>query len=369
MAKYRNHICLISHQNTPELLGGLMPGPEKPKMHAIVTPEMKEEADRFRKTCLSLGLECELYELPRVAEIERVLDEIWLKGEAETWATNITGGTKIMAIAAYGWAIRNKLPAFYVDTAERRILFNEGEGWKETPLPKLVEYETLMNLHGYAINEKSEASIDRESRIAIDSLLARVASNPDPFHIINRAAFMASEDPFLTVSCFIDSEFKKLLGALKNANKLDFTDRYIRFNSRDALSWCQGLWLEEYVASVLDKLKKGGLINSWTSNVKIDKAGYNELDAVFTANNRLHVIECKTSKMKNKGEASILYKADSIRGRLAGIFTQSLICSVDELSPASDARAKEMNIRVLSGANLKNLRKFIINWIGKNERN
>ena len=120
MAKYRNHICIMSEQNTAELLGALMPGSEKPKIHAIVSEKMKEKAAIFRAACEAMGLKCEFYDLGTndAAEVEKICEGIRASVKYDNIAVNITGGTKIMALGAYGWAARNKIPAFYVDTAQ-----------------------------------------------------------------------------------------------------------------------------------------------------------------------------------------------------------------------------------------------------------
>lgn len=98
----------------------------------------------------------------------------------------------------------------------------------------------------------------------------------------------------------------------------------------------------------------------------------NELDLVFIASNRLYIVECKTGKMTEKDfasgsepVASIIYKADSLGDRVGGIFTISMLCSLEQLPPAHARRAATPGVKIVAGQNIKNLRKIIIEWINE----
>lgn len=83
-------------------------------------------------------------------------------------------------------------------------------------------------------------------------------------------------------------------------------------------------------------MKCNNVIDDWGSNVEIDcrfkkqhkNDSWNELDGVFTAQNRLFVIECKSCDMqKNKKTGQLqshaeraIYKLDSLKRRLGGRF-------------------------------------------------
>lgn len=366
MPKSRHHICFVSDQNAAELLGALLPDYGAPHMHAIATSQMRKKGAWLKRACARHGLKCNLYELAQIAipDIGALLDKIWLDQPDESWAVNITGGTKIMALAAYAWAVKNSIPAFYIDTGNRNIQLFSGAQWQNQPLPDILEFETLLNLYGYEIQQKVKAHVPVAVREALEKMI-ELASGKDgakAFHALNDRAVAAASDPEL-VAVYSPAPFlEPLLAICKGARKLDYSASHISFRDEQARKWCNGIWLEEFVQATLARLQGDGRITSWASSVQVTgDAGPNELDAIFTANNRLHVLECKTSRLAASAN-SILYKADSLRGRVGGIFTKSMLCSLDPLTAVESTRAETMGIRTVIGPNLKNLRKILIEW-------
>lgn len=372
MQKYRNQICFVSGQNVPELLGALLPGPGATLVHALVTPEMETQARWLQKTCAKNGVKCEQHDLPEsgTAAIENLLESIWYNEPDAPWAVNVTGGTKMMGFAAYDWAKNAKVPVFYVDTSTRTIFLQEhtGKQWQRQPLPSLLQFEQLLDLYGYDVESKTAAPVEPAARAATARMLDLASKHGGMSAIgaLNRFAKTAEYDCSCPVKYIADENLDALLEICKNAGKLAYADSLIHFKDEEARKWCNGIWLEEYVQGVLAGLKAEGRITSWASSVNARSNGVpNELDAVFTANNRLHVLECKTQRLQDKDSqaVSILYKADSIKDRVGGIYTKYLLCSLDELTKDQMRRAKNLQIATLLGPNLKNLRKFLIEWI------
>lgn len=364
-----HHICFVSGQNAAEMLGALLPEFRAAQVHAVVTPQMAASAEALQKTCARHGIKCSLHNLEAIdiPGIDGLLDVIWLSRPDAAWAVNITGGTKIMAIAAFTWAARNGIDAYYIDTGSQAVQLYAQNRWQSQPLPDLLKFDTLLNLYGYKIESKVRAPVNAGSRKHFEKLLELAASpqGAKAFYALNEKAAAAFTDPDLSTSYYECAGFHELLAICKSAGKLDYTDSRIIFRDEQARKWCNGIWLEEFVQSVLAGLGGEGKISSWASAVQVSRKGSrNELDAVFTVNNRLYVLECKTAKMAGATApaSSILYKADSISGRIGGIFAKSMLCSVDHLTPAEAKRAENLGIRAVVGANLKNLRKILIEW-------
>lgn len=122
--------------------------------------------------------------------------------------------------------------------------------------------------------------------------------------------------------------------------------------------------LEEYVRSLLSSLMAEKRITPWSACVRASgKQIFNELDALFTVNNRLHFIECKTGKV----DSAPVYTSFSLRENLGGSFAKSLICSVARLSEGDARRAAEYKIKTVTGPQLKNLRTHILEWINRKD--
>lgn len=368
MPDTHHHLCFISDQNVAELLGALMYEPGSVQIHALATPRMAEKAETFKKTCRRNGIACSIYPLSKagIEEIGRLLDAIYKARPGGDWAVNITGGTKLMTLAAFDWATRNNIAAFYIDTASRVINFHQAGLWRKLRLPDVLKFDALLNLYGYEIEMGGAAHpiSGQESAVGLIDLGSH-ALGLAAIHYLNDRAIAASATTGLTTPYEPAPHLAKLLAICNAAGKLNYTKSYITFPNNDCRKWCNGIWLEEYVQTVLALLQAEGRITSWASNVKIIGAGYyNELDAIFTVNNRLHVIECKTSRLASKGGAtSILYKSDSLNDRIGGSFTRSLLCALDPLSEAEEQRAKNMGIKAVIGAELKNLKEILTEWI------
>lgn len=371
MPQYQNHICFISDQNVAELLGAKLPELGCTRVHAVVTSKMEKDGKGkiFKKVCKKNGIPCNLYPLAQIRpqQIELLLDSIWFDKPDESWAVNITGGTKIMSLVAYTWAVRNQIDAFYIDTENQTVqVYNENR-WHEHPLPRILKLETLLNLYGYEIESRKKGAAAKATLPAACGLIRRASKGAGikTIHALNALAVKASSDSSLAARYYPEPNLDAVLAICKSAGHIDYTDSLVIFRDNEALSWCKGLWLEEYVQGVLARLAAENRISSWASSVTLSSNGTrNELDAVFTANNRLFVIECKTSRQDNAGTtASILYKADSINGRVGGIFTRSMLCSIDALKQEESNRAQSMGIKTVIGSNLDNLRKIIMEWI------
>lgn len=367
--EFQHHICFVSAQNVAELLGALLSGGQKPRIHAIVTSEMVKQATWLEAVCHKQGLEFSSYPLPRtgMAAVVALLNGICADCGDGAWAVNITGGTKLMAFGAYAWAVKNNVAAFYVDTAGKSVeLYDQGR-WRTLPLPDMLGYEPLLNLYGYEIRGVVNNYVPRRLYGVLRDLAGLAAGDEggSAFHKLNELALAASADSQLTAPCAPNGRLIKVLEVCRGAGKLDWGAGKVRFRDERSRKWCNGIWLEEYVKTVLASLQDEGRIYSWASGLELKGQGAdNELDAVFTANNRLHVLECKTFRLTGAARAaSIIYKADSVRGRVGGIFAKSMLCALDVLSPRQSQRAADLGVKTVFGSELGNLRDILIEWM------
>ena len=94
----------------------------------------------------------------------------------------------------------------------------------------------------------------------------------------------------------------------------------------------------------------------------------NELDVLFTYQNRLHVISCKTSNMNRskdgpeppKGKET-LYELDSLTKASGGLLARPMLVSVHPLRPEDFQRAREQKIKVICGSAILQLQERLEN--------
>lgn len=378
--KYENHICLVSEQTLPNYLGAIVPDAFPKKIHLIVTERMKERANILEKALRSRGYDVKQYPLstPQPEAVQNVLDSILEKIGPEI-AINVTGGTKIMALAAVDWAAIQDTPPFlfYVDTDNKKILQIGGK-MEQFDLPISLKIKELLNAGtGAAINTGGDSALSAPQRDLLDHLTQTFLKNKTALELFNKCAKEAEKSLYTHMPYGDIREFNEALAIAQRAGKLRITSGIISYASEDARFWCNGGWLEEFVSSKLYRMKGLGIIDDWASNIEIFKEQkisiknspnsqqpQNELDAAFTAANRLFVIECKTANLaKVNGFSTASYKLDSLRKNLGGVLSRGMIISVLAPRTTDIQRCKDLRIELLYGADVLKLEEKIKTWI------
>jgi hypothetical protein len=128
-----------------------------------------------------------------------------------------------------------------------------------------------------------------------------------------------------------------------------------------------GQWLEEYVWHIAGDLKPDDV----KANVEFTEMGAprddirNELDCVIVHHNRLLMLECKTVNFNKSADKNdgILYKLDTLAHRAGGLYGAIWLVSARALDEATEKRAREYAIKVISGAALKDLKERLKTWM------
>lgn len=380
--KYENHICLVSEQTLPNYLGAIVPDAFPKKIHLIVTERMKERANILEKALRSRGYDVKQYPLstPQPEAVQNVLDAILEKSGPEI-AINVTGGTKIMALAAVDWAAIQDTPPFlfYVDTDNKKILQVGGKMEQYSLNFSMTIKELLYTASGHSIKSMKKDPIDTKTRDALDELIRVFIKNPSALALFNKCAnknnSLWSDMP---ISC--SDEFSKAIEITRQLGMLEITSGKILYSSEDSRRWCNGEWLEDYIRKELYQIKCKKIIEDFASNIKLDyriqiphnkEDDWNELDASFTANNKIFIIECKScdmeknkknDKLQSKAEKAI-YKLDSIKKNFGGVLARGMIVCIHTPRPIDIQRCKDLRIELLYGADVLKLEEKIKTWI------
>ncbi len=140
--------------------------------------------------------------------------------------------------------------------------------------------------------------------------------------------------------------------------------------SKNEIKYCTGDWFEEYIYSLVKSIKGksdsdiGFGVYLTRENVK------NEFDVIFTHNNALYVIECKTDVANEEGKFAelfnnTLYKAGSLRKDF-GLFVKFYVFAINDfttLSKEKKDRARVLDINLVGTEVLNNeekLKQFIL---------
>ncbi|MBS9781373.1 MAG: DUF1887 family protein [Gammaproteobacteria bacterium] len=382
------HICLISDQLFANYLPIKLERPDKVFIIGTQYTENKGLNSRFEKLLDGLGIAYQRANTFAPADDFTQLSEYFLElsNEIEVLnpsqiTLNLTGGTKLMAIAANEMLRTDSTRVIYTNTQAGKIdIINEGE--TDISLPSLLTIDEYLT--SYGVSPKSYNSQDDEwiataqDRKSLTKLFVEYFAKDKAFlgtlnYYVQRAVEKKpnSNDVLLKYpKQQLNNLNKNRIALLKKITDCGLVDideesATIYFKSAEAAQYLGGFWLEEYAYFIavdigIDEVRCG-------QNIQWDKKTRNELDIVLVHNNRLMIMECKTrnyGKNEAKDNDSI-YKLDSVAEDLRGLYGEKWLLSVDNVDDRADKRAKSQGIRFIAGNNLKNLQDELIKWRDK----
>ena len=378
----RIHVCLVSEQTIPNILGIYHFKPERVVFCTTERMEQEKRTDAIINTLKLYGLDYSGSNLhDRIKVDQDCLEDCELKFKNEIvqkygkdkLTVNLTGGTKIMVLGAYN---------VFKDAAEQMIY---------TPIPKnefLVVYPqggdckspVSLNLRlsveayvtAYGIKVKNSNKIEQLKSNAlknkdlcewmaqnykdIEGLLIKFYEHLKGYRddkcfqlkmdcIPNRQ----EEKEFLRMFGFVDEKIEKIL--LKHE---------IRFMTGD---WLSGLCFNEICKlSVDDCVTEIKLISS--------KGMDNEFDVMFTKDNALYIVECKSLKQEHDKDADILYKISSLQHdfglRVKGFLVstaRTIISDKGGIEESVIKRAEQCKSQVIHPDEIKNFSIWIKNYV------
>ena len=376
-------ICLVSEQTLPNYLGACLSSPMPNTVHLVVTERMKEKADILEQALKRKGCKVVQHSIPTAGHNE-VFNCLCSIGESiqGTVAINVTGGTKVMALMAVEWANMSELETFifYVDTQQGQLLHLTGD-MESYPLScNLSIADILFAGSGHNIASRDQALVPKQTFDSLKQLIELFIQFPRTLKDFNTISGSATQD--LRAFWVPDPKLQKAMNIAQELGMVTYTQNNVTFASEEARKWCNGGWLEEYVKGVLAGMRKKKLIDDFAANIELNYRNHikgaqkdavqNELDAAFSKNNQLYLIECKTSDLTGKEQANInirtkatdaIYKLNTLRRNLGGAFGRGMIATVFEPREEDQERAQELRLRLVSGTRLLGLEKEISQWI------
>ena len=134
--------------------------------------------------------------------------------------------------------------------------------------------------------------------------------------------------------------------------------------SYDLYKYITGGWLEEYVYKILCGLKEEGITDVQIGlHLKSPKGTENEFDVMFTYENALYFVECKSLDQEHDKEQDILYKTGALQTEF-GLRVEAFLATQSErvldrdgnIKPHLIQRAKQMKTTILPLLKIKDLK-------------
>jgi hypothetical protein len=369
------HVLLVSDQAAPNLLPTLDPDLNPKEAILLVSAKMRARADALESVLKEAGVETSRVELDDehdFARIENALMEVAAARTNDRVALNVTGGTKLMALAAQSVASAAGWEVFYVDldTDEAIVL---GKAKRRKKLSTRLGLSHYLGAYGYRA-EKAPARQQPNERCMplVTTLVRQIGSLEAAIGQLNRLAQIAEDGGALHVALSArqaDSlHLQALLRNFEEAGVLGVDDDAVRFASAADRSFAGGGWLEYYVYRTLAASSADlGIRDKATNLCVVDNAGVkSELDVAFMARNRLFVIECKTARMDGSRAAKAndtLFKLSEVCRRVGGLGTQAMLASYRPLREAEQDLARALHIEIVAGSALAQLDHKLKAWV------
>ena len=370
------HVLLVSAQAAPNLLPAFDPESKPKEAILLVSRKMSGRADGLEKVLRAAGVKTFRREVEDEHDFTRMQDlllNLASERPGESIALNLTGGTKLMALAAQSVAAEAGWPCFYVDvdTDEILLLGNSPRRRRLAATMNLREY-----LRGYGFESKKgpdrPSGATRNVGDLLDTLLLQVGSLERPIGELNWLAQLAEErgtlDVRLTSEQLDSLSLNALLRHFQDAGALVVQGDSLSFSSEADRGFAKGGWLELHAFRTVARLADDLAVRDKAASLTVrDESGVeNELDVAFMARNRLFVIEAKTARM-DKGRApkanDALFKLSEIYKRVGGLGTRGMFATYRALGGSEEKLARALNLEVVQGRQLARLDEAIKRWV------
>jgi len=369
------HILLVSAQAAPNLLPALDPALKPREAVLMVTGKMQARADALESVLIEAGVKTSRVALPDEHDftlLENTLLEVAGVRDGQTIALNVTGGTKLMALAAHSVARAAGWSVFYVDVDTDEVIWLDQSCHRQ-PLSQQLRLPHYLRGYGFKLEQGIERpQPNRHHNDLLATLIQQIGSLESAIGQLNWLAQNAEEKQRLAVDLSDNQRDSRSLDVLlrifEEAQALTVEGDTVRFKSETERDFAKGGWLEHHVYRTISTLSGELQIRDKAANLKVfdrDKV-QNELDVAFLARNRLFVIECKTARM-DKPEApkanDTLFKLAEICKRVGGLGTRGLLASYRPLRDPEKRLAQALGIEVVCGSELMRLEEKLKQWV------
>ena len=370
------HVLLVSQQAAPNLLAALDPGLKPAEAVLLVSEPMEGRADALERVLREAGVKTQRLPLANEHDypaLESALLELAAARGDERIALNVTGGTKLMALAAQSIALAAGWSVFYVDADTDEVIWLGARAGQRQRLTEHLRLRHYLMGYGFELGASSgRPPADTRQEALINTLLLQIGSLEKPLGQLNWLAQQAEDRRSLGIPLDErqrhDPNLAALLRQFEDAGVLTVAGAAIAFPDEARRGFAKGGWLEQYLQRVVSGQARALGLRDLAANLEVTDAGgvTNELDLVFLARNRLFIVECKTARM-DKPQApkanDTLFKLAEIVRRVGGLGARGLLASYRPLRDSEQRLARALGIELVCGPDLARLPQRLKTWV------
>ena len=374
----KTHLLLISKQVVPNLTPLLDPEIKPEAVIMLVSTDMQKRAEWLNQVLTPQGIKSRIVKIDDaydIHSIRNIVTEIII--ENDQLMLNATGGTKLMSIAAYEEFRSADLPIYYVHPDTDLMIWMHDKNKKSHQIADRIKLDKFLTAHGASITKISRQKPKGEDIELTDKIIQDITYFRYAVTEINYLAQKASStliSPKISdIRLTNQAAFNDLVDLFSLNGYIKQSNGCLKFPNEEKRFFVNGGWIEQWVYEKVRAFKnKNPLVHDAACNIEIErqlnrgKPVKNEIDAAFLYNNRLHIIECKTRKLKLKDTAGAdtLYKLETLKPIMGGLQARAMLASLLDVPDRDRTRAAELNISICSGEQLKNFDEHLKKFIG-----
>jgi len=371
-------ISLVSEQTIPNILAIHHFKPDE--LLFITTDEMqkKRKIEAIINTLRELRLNYEGKSNILVVQEDSILDchrkiDKWIENREDSeFVVNLTGGTKIMSIAAYEYFKDYSSKMIYIPIPKNEFIipFPKKSPGKPTELTLRLSVIQYLTAYGLDIVNRARLRGYEEDAIQRKKLSEWIIANYEDLHTILvwlsgnlRSHRDEKELNFEGSFQNANNNEVKLLDNLHLAHDGKFVSKRL---TRSEMRYLTGGWLEEFCFNnVLEFVNRG--IDDVAIGLKLKNAQGrdNEFDVMFTKENALYFVECKSLDQHDDKDLNVLYKIGALQKEFGLkvksflVTTSPYILKNNEIRQSVKARAEQFNTEIIPPAEVRNFRKYL----------
>ncbi|GEM_PF-415686 len=379
----KTHICLVSDDPLPMLTPIIDEKIPSDRLLLVFFEQDEILALNAKKIANQREYDCELLKINQHANIDEIKTlltkcfDSQIESDVEVWL-NATSTHLHLSLAAFEVARAYNAPAFVVEPRLDALYWLNPESWPNQMIHDHLSINEYFALKSIAIS-KTNPFVYSSS---LKTLASVWANNAKRLHgslstlnyLANRTSGESLTSVAMTKQHLSNDSLQLLVDELLRANAIIYAKKRITFADNNARFFAGGGWLELAVTTHLQNIKKdnnkiqdialGVEVEVELENAQSSKAIKNELDNVVLANNKLHVIECKTAKMKDN-QTDVLYKLDSLRRRLGSKRARCCLITFFPLKRHEYLRAQISSIHVICLAEDSDWKQSLTTWLNQ----
>jgi hypothetical protein len=328
-------LALVSDQPMPNIMAVLQYDPPPNHVEFIVSADKTDASqydpwydDKYYALCRAiqpLGISCN--RMPpahpyRLRDVKaQCLDAIARHPDADHFVINVTGGTKLMALAAYLAGLESRHPIVYVESRDRRLIAVSGSISTEQPFDEVrfrrINVKRYLTAYGRTIEQETSHKALSGQDVATAHFFVNNLSAARPLLRKITEAVYAGGDPRAPRHFALESLSTSQQGVLDRlivAGYLTRTGQPQQFAVVSEAGWhfLKGTWLEVYA---FDTLYCSCFFDGVRCNVHL-KGAPGELDVVLARNASLGICEAKFGAKLS----IIMSRLRALKETLAGVY-------------------------------------------------